>query len=318
MNIQTIQHKYKIIVCIANNFTSRPGAECLILEPKANTSFGWSGGWNSWHEVILTVGQRKLWQGSTNIKRVEILTIPPSRYAVRHPLICGILYQPGNRTCSQEAVARIALGCVQPPVQQTDLAASVQNTSRFWSQNLQTEQSDWHSTHDMEPVWISCSREFHFHHIGFASTWDRFSWHINSLRNLFCSFFLFFPTAACAFSNLVTMYQDDFRRPRMACTKHEIVQAVNLRPKTRTNSESDVPVHSRDQVGVMHILNKYLGSGNGVVTNRASQSNDQHLCFRLDQGVTRFSGPCVAWGFWETDLQTCQSSVRSGSPPLMR
>ena len=131
MNIQTIQHKYKIIVCIANNFTSRPGAECLILEPKANTSFGWSGGWNSWHEVILTVGQRKLWQGSTNIKRVEILTIPPSRYAVRHPLICGILYQPGNRTCSQEAVARIALGCVQPPVQQTDLAASVQTHRAF-------------------------------------------------------------------------------------------------------------------------------------------------------------------------------------------
>lgn len=54
------------------------------------------------------------------------------------------------------------------------------------------------------------------------------------------------------------------------------MQAVNPRAKTRTNSESDVPVHSRDQVGVMHILNKHLGSGNGVVTNRASQSNDQH------------------------------------------
>ena len=36
----------------------------------------------------------------------------------RYPLTCGIPYQPGNRTCSQEAVARIALGCVQPPVQQ--------------------------------------------------------------------------------------------------------------------------------------------------------------------------------------------------------
>ena len=39
-------------------------------------------------------------------------------------------------------------------------------------------------------------------------------------------------------------------------TKKEIVQAVNPRAKTTTNSESNVPVHSRALVGVMHILSR--------------------------------------------------------------